>query len=155
MLDEIIRALKSALQSATEAADQARDTATDVENAAENKYDTLGLEAAYLAHGQSLRAANLTADITAFENLPRKEATPGSKVGVGSIVIIVDESGNEQNLFVGPGAGGLKLNHQEKEFLVITPSAPLGQALLGCSLDDELDLILAGKPRHFEIIGLS
>lgn len=48
---QIIADLNAAIQTALAAADDARATATNKENVAENRYDTLGLEAAYLAHG--------------------------------------------------------------------------------------------------------
>jgi hypothetical protein len=54
----IVDQLEVAVNSASAAADQARDTATDKQNVAENKYDTLGLEAAYLAHGRSMISEN-------------------------------------------------------------------------------------------------
>ena len=53
----ILTALETNHQTAISATQQAHDTATHEENIAENKYDTLGLEAAYLAHGQAQRQA--------------------------------------------------------------------------------------------------
>ena len=114
VLDKIISILETELRQAAEAADQAHATATDDENVAENKYDTLGLEAAYLAHGQSRRVEELGADIKTFKSLPRRQPTDKGKVEVevGTVIITTDESGCEQNLFMGPSAGGLKLSSQ-------------------------------------------
>jgi len=154
LLDEIVNVLESAYQNALEAADQAHETATDGENIAENKYDTLGLEAAYLAHGQSQRAAELKIEITKFRKLPRTNCSPDDEISIGTVVILNDKSASKQYLFIGPGAGGLKLTHEGKEFLVITPSAPLGNALLGCYLHDEIDLIPGTRTKQFEIIDI-
>jgi transcription elongation GreA/GreB family factor len=152
LLDQIITVLENAYQNAVEAANQARDTATNGENVAENKYDTLGLEAAYLAHGQSQRAIDLKTEIAAFKNLAPTHCSADDEIRIGSMVVLTDESDNEQHLLIGPGAGGLKLIHVGKEFLVITASAPLGKALLGCHLDDEIELAPAGKTKRFEIV---
>ena len=61
LLNQIISTLESARDKASAAAAEAKETATDKENIAENKHDTLGLEAAYLAHGQSNRVMELEA----------------------------------------------------------------------------------------------
>ncbi|MGS0681986.1 GreA/GreB family elongation factor [Shewanella sp. 125m-7] len=65
----ILAALENAYASASAAASRAHETATGSESIAENKYDTFGLEASYLAHGQSMRAAQCRADIEAFRQL--------------------------------------------------------------------------------------
>ncbi len=33
--------------------------------------------------------------------------------------------------FIGPKSGGLEIEHQRKEIMVITPQSPLGQNLMG------------------------
>ena len=65
LLEKIITVLEITYQNAVEAAMRAYNTATNDENVAENKYDTLALEASYLAHGQALRVAECEADIAA------------------------------------------------------------------------------------------
>ena len=54
--------LQQLLDNAKAAAKRAHDTATSEENVAENKYDTLALEAAYLAQGQSQRVVQCQSD---------------------------------------------------------------------------------------------
>ena len=76
----IIAALTDQRDHAAAAADQARETATSKENIAENKYDTFGLEAAYLAHGQSTRVQQLTAEIAAFSAMLRRTEEVGAGV---------------------------------------------------------------------------
>ena len=53
---QVLARLADDLSVAERAAQVAHETATHEENIAENKYDTLGLEAAYLATGQARRA---------------------------------------------------------------------------------------------------
>lgn len=53
----VLERLADDLLQAEQAVRAAHETATHEENIAENKYDTLGLEAAYLAAGQARRAA--------------------------------------------------------------------------------------------------
>lgn len=53
---QVLERLAEDLLQVEQAARVAHETATHEENIAENKYDTLGLEAAYLATGQARRA---------------------------------------------------------------------------------------------------
>ena len=59
LLQDVLSHLQSDLEQATLAAVTAHEAATHEENVAENKYDTLGLEAAYLASGQARRVEEL------------------------------------------------------------------------------------------------
>ena len=108
---QIIADLNSAIQTALAAADDARATATNKENVAENRYDTLGLEAAYLAHGQSERVMQLNAALEAFQNL---KIAPDihSIVMIGSLVTLLDDSNAQRDVFVGPSAGGRVINFE-------------------------------------------
>lgn len=130
VVDAILNKLDSDLALAIAAAERARDTATDKENIAENKYDTLGLEAAYLAHGQSNRAQRLADEKQAFAALPMDL---NLQVKLGSLVAIENETGLLRWVFVGPGAAGLTFKFSGEEVVVVTPDAPLGAALWGLS----------------------
>lgn len=151
ILAEILGALDKALKVALDAAQQARDTATHAENVAENRHDTLGLEAAYLAHGQSNRVATCEADLHAFNLLQTTMQATVEIITVGSYIVLADDSGCDQHLFLGPAAGGLKVTCGKIDIVVISPSAPLGRALLGCVLYDEITLNIANEKKHYEI----
>ena len=75
LAETLLIALSDVHQSAVDAAKRAYDTATDNENVAENKYDTLALEAAYLAQGQSLRVEQCEADLIAFKEIILRHRT--------------------------------------------------------------------------------
>ena len=59
LLAHIIQRLNADLQQAVQAAEAAHADATHEESVAENQYDTLGLEASYLAAGHSRRVLEL------------------------------------------------------------------------------------------------
>ncbi len=59
IVQQVIERLGLELQAPEQAARVAHETATHEENIAENKYDTLGLEAAYLAAGQARRVEEI------------------------------------------------------------------------------------------------
>jgi len=155
LLEQISLTLEAVHRTALKATAQAQDTATNKNNVAENKYDTLGLEAAYLAHGQAQRVVECEIDLAAYKNLKALDFTDETPVALGAMILLKDESGSEQSLFLGPAAGGLKFSFEEKEYLIITPSAPLGRAVLGCFVYDEVELNLGGQIKRFEIIAIA
>jgi len=156
LLDQIINHLEESLKLNIDAAEQAHETATNCENVAENRYDTFGLEAAYLAQGQSQRVEAGEVDIVSFKVL--RDLKHSESIAMGSLVALADAGADEgdrhQLLFIGPAAGGLKLVIDQNEIVVITPSAPLGRALMGHFLHEEIAFSVAGKTSIFEITAI-
>lgn len=153
VLKKIIAKLTGELEVYFRAAQFARAEATHEQNKAENKYDTRGLEASYLARGQSRQAAEIEAAITEFEKLIEKKFIPGDGIGVGALVEL--EQGSEKSFyFLGPRAGGTEVLHDRKEILVITPQSPLGEQLAGKKSGDTLLLKLGHEARPAKITGV-
>ena len=67
---QVLHRLAEDLLQAEQAVRAAHETATHEENIAENKYDTLGLEAAYLATGQVRRADAIRQALVNSARLP-------------------------------------------------------------------------------------
>jgi len=153
LLDAIVGEITFALNSSLAAAEEARATATNKENAAENKYDTLGLEAAYLAHGQSERVVQLDKDLAAYVLL-KKRLKDHAIVEVGSLLKLEYETGKDRFLFIGPASGGLVISLGGVSVIVITPDSPLGKALLGGGIDDDVNIDVAGSAAKVRIAGL-
>jgi len=154
LLKKILFELEVIHQSAVAAAQRAYETATDEENEAENKYDTLGLEASYLAHGQSKRVAECEADLMVFRKFKPDVFSDNMKIDIGALVSVEDEAGLEQLVFISPVSGGVKLRFNRKEITMVTPSSPLGNVLLNCFVNDEVVVNLAGNDRCYQIIAV-
>lgn len=154
LLDSIIQQLRQVHQMALEATQRAIEQATDKEAIARSKYETFGLEASYLAHGQARRVSECDADILAYRKLPRLEYGEDSVINQCALVTLVNQDDIESQFFIGPSAGGIKVTHEDMTFLLITPSAPLGKAMIGKQLGDEFELDLAGRKQQYEIIGV-
>ncbi len=150
----IINALLDVHESAVGAVTRANDTATHEENVAENKYDTLGLEASYLAHGQSQRLAECESDLVKFRKLPVTEFTENTTIALGALVTLEDEQAQQKQLFLGSVAGGLKLHFKGHDIMLITTSAPLGKALLGHFVGDEIVVLVGAQKIRYEIIAV-
>ncbi len=111
------------------AAREAQAGATDEQSRAENKYDTRGLEASYLAHGQSRQALETAQAREQLAKLPTQFA-PGDPIGLGALVELASGDGRFW-YFLAPAAGGTEVVCEGEEVLVVTPHSPLGRALLG------------------------
>ena len=86
LLKKILAQLTGELEVYFRAANAAHAEATHEQNKAENKYDTRGLEASYLAHGQSKQAQETKAAIAAFEMLDARKFGVGEPIDLGALV---------------------------------------------------------------------
>ena len=140
-LHQLIEAeLNAQLTRAKFAASQAYETATHEENKAENKYDTLGLEAAYLAEGQSKRVQSLEQELSAFQQLEIKHFDNDTDITIGALVHLKSEQEADKYLFISPVSGGSFVSYQSQTIMLITPSSPLGKNLKNKLVDDEFSL---------------
>src|ERR1700733_10064313 len=145
LIKKIVARLTEELQVYFRAAHASRTEATHEQSKAESKYDTRGLEASYLARGQSKQAAEIESAIVEFEKLNARKFGDSEPIDLGALVEL--ENGGESFFyFIGPRAGGTEVVHEKKEIFVITPQSPLGEQLLGKKLGDCPQLTLgAGR----------
>ncbi|WP_025127180.1 GreA/GreB family elongation factor [Pseudomonas sp. PH1b] len=147
----ILQQLQDDLEIAVRAAKTAYETATHEENIAENKYDTLGLEASYLAAGQARRVEEIRLALNLWQNLPLRPYDARSGIQVGTLLGLEDADGHEQWLFLGPDGAGLKVHVVGQLVTVITPRSPLGNSLLGKFEEDEVEIVVAGTRQQFTV----
>ena len=150
LIKKIVARLTDELEVYFRAAQASRAEATHEQSKAENKYDTRGLEASYLARGQSRQAAEIQAAIAAFEKLDARQFGAGEPIDVGAFVELAFD-GEKTAYFIGPRAGGMELLHEKREVTVITPQSPLGEQLVGRKQGDILKLKLAGAQNQYAV----
>lgn len=150
----ITDALEALVENARKAVQLAYDAATHEENVAENKYDTLGLEASYLTQGQARRLAECESDLSAFQNLQPKFFNRDDAIDVGALIQLLDAEDRSTYFFLGPAAGGLKLSLADHNVMVITPSSPLGKALLKHHVGDEIAVPVAARKTIYEVLSI-
>ena len=148
VLQKIIAFLHSELETYIRAAKFSHAEATAEENRAENKYDTRGLEASYLAAGQANKVAELEAAINAFEELTDKYA--GDSIEIGSLVEL-DQEDRTEFYFIGPTGGGTEVELDREKVLVITPESPLGSQLMNLEPSNISSLELGGRKQQIKV----
>ena len=143
LIEKIVAHLAAEFESYARSARASQAEATDEQSRPENKYDTRGLEAAYLSHGQSRHAAELEEAIEQFHTLPLREFGTGAAVDLCALVEL-ERDGEITRYFIGPRAGGLEITHAGKTVLVITPQSPLGRQLIGAKAGEHLKIDIGG-----------
>src|SRR3954464_3009901 len=128
LLKKIVACLNENLEVLTRAAQASHVEATHESSRAESKYDTRGLEAAYLAGGQARQAKEIIDSIKLYQSLTVRDFAPGELIDL-TAVIKLEADGTEALYFIGPKSGGVEVNYNGEEIVVITPQSPLGQNL--------------------------
>ncbi len=148
----ILAQLQADLALALRAAQSAHEAATHEENIAENKYDTLGLEASYLAAGQARRVEEIRQALSAWEQFQLRPFEARQGIQLGSLVWLADARGAEQCVLLGPDGAGLKVALDDQEVRLISPRAPLGQRLIGCGPGDQIEIRVGTNVQAYEVL---
>jgi transcription elongation GreA/GreB family factor len=139
VLGKIVEKLAAELDLYLRAAKTAAAEATDEQSKAENKYDTRGLEASYLARGQSRQAAEIESAVLLFRSLATKRFAETDPIDIGALVELKGRRARAF-YFMGPKAGGTEVEHAGEEITVITPPSPLGGQLMGKKVGDRVKM---------------
>ena len=137
---QVCQRLEVDLANLIAAAEATHQAATHEESKAENKYDTRGLEASYLAAGQSRRVADIRKALAAWRALQLRPYDDALGIQLGALMCLETTGGRRQRLFLGPDGAGLKLQDEQGEVVLISPHSPLGQQLLGQGPGDQIQV---------------
>lgn len=149
----IVARLTAELDTLTRAALMAREEATSEESKAENKYDTRGQEAAYLAEGQARLALELQETITTYQTILLPDFSSEDVIDVGA-VITLSARGKSSAYFLGPRSGGLDVEVGGRSIVVVTPQSPLGRQLPGRRIGVTIELPGRGGPVPHQIASI-
>jgi transcription elongation GreA/GreB family factor len=148
LMAELVALLEADLDAALRSEKAAQEAATHEEAKPENDKDTRALEQSYLARGQSIRTEDIRVGLAQAHAIHARPPAAGGPVALGSLVI-AEEDGHEAAFFVAPARGGTKLSGGVQ---VVTPSSPLGRALIGKREGDDIEVKLAQKTREIALV---
>lgn len=146
----LLAQLEEALATARSAHKAAVEGATHAEARPENDKDTRGLEQSYLARGVAQRAAELEAAVVAIASWQPRAFAEDAQIAAGALVA-VDDDGRVRRFLIAGHGGGLSL---PGGVTVVTPTSPIGRALLGRRVDDDCEVVLDGGLRTLSITAL-
>lgn len=138
LLQKVISSLQDTLDTTIQSAMEAKEFSTNEESKAENKYDTRGLEASYLASGQSQRAKKLEEQIYNLKKVLIKPFTSDDPINVGALVKVLKDPNIEKWFFILP-AGAVEITVDNVKISTLTLESPLGRRFYQCHQDDEVD----------------
>jgi len=147
---ELLRLVAAALAAAEQSYAAAIEGATHSESKAENDKDTRALEQSYVARGQAMRVDELRAGLADVEKMALRAFGEDDAIASGAVVSVEDQDDDSTHCyFVAPSGGGTTLANGRVQ--VVTPKSPLGRALCGKRVGDEVELAIAGKTRSITI----
>ena len=154
ILSDIFSHLEQELSATITAANNAHLAATDDQSVAETQYDTLAIEASYLAEGQSRRVTEIQQAKQALTQLVLRDFDESMSISLGTLVQLAQDSDENHWFFIAPAAGGFRGQLEGNNYTVITPTSPMAKALLGKFIDDDVELMVGVNKLCDEIIAV-
>ncbi len=153
LLLQLQQHIDAELLSLQKSVDSAAEAATHPEAKPENKYDTRGLEASYLAGAQKERVGELKAALQLLKNTTLRVFAETDRIGPTALVEL-EQDGQLSLCFLMAWGAGYALVWDERPVLTITPQSPLGQALIGKTQGDTALVKTAAGQREYEILAV-
>jgi transcription elongation GreA/GreB family factor len=130
--------------------------ATHEENRSEHSKDTRATEQSYLARGLATRVANLRRTSLQLAGVVARNFESREAVAPMALVVIrVEEESEPQIWWLVPTAGGFNLGEAGLPIRTLTPSTPLGRAMLGLLVGDDETFTAPGGQRAFELLEIA
>ncbi|MDQ3807111.1 MAG: hypothetical protein M3298_02970 [Thermoproteota archaeon] len=138
LLGEIVARLEAEIKKLRESFEEAKLTSIEAPGRMQSRYDTMGVEAAWVADGLAKSLEERVEGVYRLKNIRLPEDP--EKVSLGCVVGIGPEDGGVENLyFILPACGGISVTVESGVLIqTVMPQAPVARALIGKSLDDEV-----------------
>lgn len=153
LLQKIQAELQSQFEVLKAAALATYEDATHEESKPENEYDTRGLEASYLAGAQGKRLAEIEEVFAMYKFLKLREFKANDPIQL-SALIEVKHNDKTLYIFLVPKGGGLTMAHDGLNIQVVATSSPLGESLLGLSVDDVAVVESGSRTLEYDIVAI-
>jgi transcription elongation GreA/GreB family factor len=154
---KMLRALTDALVEARDRVLAAQRTSvegvTHEDAKSEGDKDMRATEASYVARGQAMRVEALDADVAKVAALRPRVFEAESPIALGALVTI-EERGAKRLVLIAPAGGGIKLASAGQAVHVVTPSSPLGRALVGARAGDDVSLERDGREQDVAVVAI-
>lgn len=154
LLASVIAQIDEELQTMTRIARDAAEGVSHEENRSEGSKDMRSTEASYIARGQAERALDLERSLTRLRSFALRGFAETDSIESGALVQ-VEHQHQSSWYFVLPVAGGRRIESDGGLVQTITPTSPLGSALLGLGVGDEAEVPTASKPKIYEIVAIA
>lgn len=131
-------------------AETTRAGATHEEARPENDKDTRALEQTYLARGQAMRVEEVIEQAQVLRYLSLPAFQEGDAIAAGALIELESDDA-ARCVFLLPHGGGIEVELDGVTVRVVTPTSPLGKAILGRTVGDDITLRTRGVLREYVI----
>ena len=150
ILASIISELEKNLGVLYTSAQEAKEYSTSDQSKAENKYDTRGLEASYLAGAQSKRVEEFRKVLFQIQQMELRNFAEGDTISVSALVEVLVNGEDNKWFFVLPASGG-SMEYKGHKIQTLTLEAPLGEKLWKQSVGSVFD----HNNNEYEVLSIS
>ena len=156
ILEEAVRVVRAELSAMTRAALAAHEAATHEESRSEDKHDTRGVEASYLAGAQAERARILQETADFLSGLSVRDFRPEETIQLGALVCWKNLEGPPRMFwgFLLPKGGGTCVSFGGDAVQILGGGSPLGDALLGLHAGDAFEIETPRGAREYEVVAV-
>lgn len=155
LVDGLRERLRLDLEAISAGQKEAQAGATHQEAKAEGDKDMRATEVSYLARGLAKRVMELRTAIAQLASFRPRTFSEGSAIGLGALIQLENDDGVRSLYLLSPCGGGASVTINGHKVLVLTTSAPLGRALLGKSLGDEVELATPQGRKNFSVSAMA
>lgn len=152
LMDILLFKLDENLSAIVDSALEAKNAATSEESKPENKYDTRGLEASYLAGAQAERTSIMQKEIDQLKRLVLRHFDQDDWIDLTAIVKVVNDLDITKYFFLLPYAGGSKIELDQNIYYVVTPQSPIGKMLFRKKVGDLFSIKNQEHVTDFEVL---
>ena len=141
LVSQMVTDLQNEIMDLEKSYEHAKETKAVSPGRMQSRYDTMGVEAAWMADSLAKNIEEKRRSISALRSL--NLTTPPNRVVLGSLVGIGPEKGEtEAFYFIVPSSGGNKyrLDDIGTDVLTVTVHAPIAQEMIGTSVGDYVDV---------------
>ena len=150
ILEQLANKLENDLSLLVDSAKASHEAATHEESRADNKYDTRGLEASYLAGAQALRANEIRKVMSLCRTLEVRSFSEDDPIAISALIEVSGETGRQHILLV-PFAGGESVEIEGTKVQVVSSASPLGSELMGRRSGDDFEFEMRGRKMDYSI----
>ena len=147
----MIDAVEADLRVAIATQKSTQEGAVHEEAKAEDDKDTRAIESQYLARGLAQRVEELSDTIAKLTALKVRDFGDDDPIALSALVTVEGEDGETTRYLLAPAGGGRKIESGGETVVVVTPSAPVGRALLGKRRADAIAIRTPNGTRECEI----
>ena len=139
IIERLIAKIKADIEKQKKSYKAAKHASIDSPGRMQSRYDTMGVESAWVADGLAKALDEKKSYVARLETFPFNESS--DRICLGSIVgISSNESPALEYFFILPVASGYELQENDLKITTLTPETPLGKILIGKEVGEEIEI---------------